>query len=189
MLTPNMTLLPPLMARLFSKDCLMTQDSEILLDHWTKNDLSRQGCFGHLSLMDVLIWTWWLRALCAEVLITPLDMFVMGLISHCPPQLRSPWAASNLPEKAHRQVKRVHQSSYIILSGHPVACLSPRERALWKVFIWKTFKHIGSCFPPRLNACFCLASTCRNHFKQSEIHSWLVFYIWMLWLSVKRACL
>lgn len=34
-----------------------------------------------------------------------------------------PWAVSNLAGKAHHRVKRVHQSSDIILSGHPPARL------------------------------------------------------------------
>lgn len=108
--------------------------------------------------MDVLIWTWWLRALCTEVLITLLHMFVMGLISHCPPQLWGPWAVSNLAGKAHRWVKRVRQSSYIILSGHPLACLCKvqEKEPFKKVFLWKTSKYPGGCCPPRLKACLAL---------------------------------
>lgn len=108
--------------------------------------------------MDILIWTWWLRALCTEVLKTLLHMFVMGLICHCPPQLWGPWAVSNLAGKAHLWVKRVHQPSDIILLGHPLVRLGKvqEKEPFKKVFLWKTSKYTGGFCPPRLKARFAL---------------------------------
>lgn len=125
--------------------------------------------------MDVLIWTWWPRALCTEVLITLLHMFVMGLISHCPPQLRGPWAVSNLAGKAHHRVKRVHQSSDIILLGHPLARLKCKKKSPSKKFFFgklpgtqEVAAHLD--WRPVL-PCFYLS----DPFKQSESGLWLVF--------------